>query len=452
MSAVAEARLDDVVAVDRDPSARAAAARDRSAGPAAPLPGLPAGLPDGVVRARSVEDVVATLRWAAAHAVPVVPRGAGTGLAGAARAGAGWLVLDLSGLDRIREVSVPDRLAVVEPGVVTADLDRAARAVGLRYAPDPGSWESSTVGGNVATNAGGLRCHAYGGTREAVLGLDVVLADGTLVRTGGRARRSVTGYDLTSLLVGSEGTLGVVVGATVRLDPLPPATATLVASFADVEAAARAATSVTAAGVRPAALELLDEATLTAVDAAQGTHLRARGAALLLVRTEGFAAAAEADVVRDLVRTAAHHVATSADPDEGERLAAVRRLALPSVERGGPVLVEDVAVPPSALAAAVRAVERVAARTGVPVATFAHAGDGILHPLVRADHPRAEEAVELVVRAVLELGGTLTGEHGIGRTKRAWLDLELDPATRALHRRLKDALDPAGLLNPGVAI
>ncbi|WP_019136507.1 FAD-binding oxidoreductase, partial [Cellulomonas massiliensis] len=390
--------------------------------------------------------------WSAARGVPVVPRGAGTGLAGAARAGGGWLVLDLSGLHRIREVSVADRLAVVEPGVVTADLDRAARAVGLRYAPDPGSWESSTVGGNIATNAGGLRCHAYGGTREAVLGLDVVLADGSLVRTGGRARRSVTGYDLTSLLVGSEGTLGVVVGATVRLDPLPAGTATLVASFADVEAAARAATAVTAAGVRPAALELLDEATLTAVDAAQGTHLHARGAALLLVRTEGFAAAAEADVVRDLVRTDAHHVVTSTDADEGERLAAVRRLALPSVERLGPVLVEDVAVPPSALAAAVRAVEHVAARTGVPIATFAHAGDGILHPLVRADHPRSGEAVELVVRAALGLGGTLTGEHGVGRTKRAWLDLELDPATRALHRRLKDALDPAGLLNPGVAI
>ncbi|WP_240675568.1 FAD-binding oxidoreductase [Cellulomonas endophytica] len=448
--AAALAELADAVAsVRTDATARDAARTDRSGWSAG-------GAPDAVVRATSVDDVVATLRWAHAHRVPVVPRGAGSGLAGGAAAGPGQVVLDVSGLDRVLAVRPEDGVAVVEPGVVTADLDRAARAHGLRYAPDPGSVELSTIGGNIATNAGGLRCVKYGVTRDAVLALDVVLADGSLLRTGAATLKGVTGYDLTSLFVGSEGTLGVVVRATLRLTPVPVATATVVASFAEVGDAAAAATAVTAAGVRPSTLELLDAATLAAVDAAQGTDLGARGGALLLVQTDGFAAAAEAEVVAGVLGATATHLERTADPERGAALVAARRLALPSIERHGTVLIEDVAVPRSALADAVRGIAAVSARTGVRVFTLAHAGDGNLHPVVLTDDgvvtPRVQRTLDAIVALALDLGGTLTGEHGVGALKRPWLDDELDPVARAAHRAVKAALDPLGLLNPGKAI
>ncbi len=437
------------VPVDRGATARTHARTDRSGW-------APEGLPEAVVRARTVADVVTTVRWAAEHQVPLVPRGAGTGLAGGASAGPGSVVLDLSGLDRVFALRPEDRVAVVEPGVLTADLDRAARTHGLRYAPDPGSVEISTIGGNIATNAGGLRCVKYGATREAVLALDVVLADGTLLRTGPGGPRSVTGYDLTSLFVGSEGTLGIVVGATVRLEPLPVATATVAAVFAHVEAAAEAAVALSASGLRPSTLELLDPATLRAVDAAEGTDLAAGGGAFLLVQTDGFAARAEAEAVAAVLRRTARRVDLTDDPAEADRLVAVRRRALPAVQRLGRVLIEDVAVPRSALAAAVRGITAISDRTGVPVFTFAHAGDGVVHPLVLTDDgvvtPRVQQTVDAVVALALELGGSLTGEHGIGVLKRPWLADELDPVALATLHRVKHALDPLGLLNPGKAV
>lgn len=444
--------LDDlarrVTRLDRDVASRTAARTDRSGW-------APAGAPDAVVRVRTVDDVVATVRWAGEHGVPLVPRGTGTGLAGAAAAGPGQVVLDLRGLDHL-VVHPADSLAVAGPGVLTADVDRAARAHGLRYAPDPGSVDISTIGGNIATNAGGLRCAAHGATREAVLALDVVLADGSLLRTGPGAARSVTGYDLTSLFVGSEGTLGIVVGATLRLVPVPVRTGTVAAVFADVEAAAAGATALGAAGLRPATLELLDAATLRAVDDAEGTTLAAAGGAFLLVQTEGAAAAQDAGTAADLLRRTAVRVDVTDDPAQAERLVAVRRRALPSVERRGRVLIEDVAVPPSALAAAVRGIAAISARTGVPVFTFAHAGAGVVHPLVLTDDgvvtARVQETVDAVVALALDLGGALTGEHGVGVLKREWLDDALDPVARTTLRRIKDALDPRGLLNPGTAI
>ncbi|MEU3618118.1 FAD-linked oxidase C-terminal domain-containing protein [Streptomyces sp. NPDC006872] len=427
-----------------DPRTLADRATDRS--------GLrPDGLPFAVVRARRTEDVTVALRHAHALRVPVVPRGAGTGLSGGASAGEGALVLDLSGMDRILELSVEDQLAVVEPGVVTADLDRAAAAHGLRYAPDPASAAWSTIGGNIATNAGGLRCAKYGVTRDSVLGLEAVLADGTVVRTGRRTVKGVTGYDLTALLTGSEGTLAVITSATLRLRPTPVATATAAAYFATFEAAAEASYAIGRAGVVPALAELVDGPVLAAVDPA----LRARGAALLIVQCDGAGAAVETAAVAELLAPTATSVETTEDPAEAEALLAARRLALPALERLGRPLIEDIAVPRSRLGPAVAEIRAISARHDVPVFTIAHAADGNLHPIIVVDPSldrlpdAAWEAAGEIFALALRLGGTLTGEHGVGVLKRQWVAEELGPQAHALQRRLKEAFDPRGILNPG---
>ena len=431
-----------------EPGVLASRRTDRSGWP-------PAGQPAAVVFPRDAAEVSRTLRLAHETGTAIVPRGAGTSLTGASAAGHGTVVLDLTRMNRIVAISPEDATAVAEPGVITADLDRAAAAHGLRYAPDPASHEISTIGGNIATNAGGLRCAKYGVTRDAVLGLDVVLADGRRLSTGTATLKGVAGYDLTGLFVGAEGTLGVVVRATLRLRPAPLATATIAASFPDIEAAAAAAVALSAARVQPAIAELLDEATLAAVDAAQGTELRSRGAALLIVQTDGAGAAAEADLVAAVLGPLAGTVEVSAD---GTALLAARRLALPSIERLGRPLIEDIAVPRSRLADAVREIAVIGARHGVPICTLAHAGDGNLHPIIVVD-PAADDIPEPARRAAddifelaLKLGGTLTGEHGVGALKRAWLGRELGATSHALQRQLKDLFDPRGILNPGKAL
>ncbi len=414
----------------------------------------PDGVPLAVVHARRTEDVTVTLRHANALGVPVVPRGAGTGLSGGASAGEGVLVLDLSGMNRILELSADDQLAVVEPGVITAELDRAAAGHGLRYAPDPASAAISTIGGNIATNAGGLRCAKYGVTRDSVLGLEAVLADGTVVTTGRRTVKGVTGYDLTALLTGSEGTLAVITSATLRLRPVPVATATLAAYFDSFETAAEASYAIGRAGVVPALAELVDGPVLRAVDPALGE----RGAALLLVQCDGAGATAEAEQVARVLVPLATSVETTADPVEAEALLAARRLALPALERLGRPLIEDIAVPRSRLAEAVREIRAVSARHDVPVYTLAHAADGNLHPIIVVDRSldrlpdAAWEAVSEIFALALRLGGTLTGEHGVGVLKRQWVADELGPTAHALQRRLKEAFDPRGILNPGKAL
>ncbi|MFD6530850.1 FAD-binding oxidoreductase [Streptomyces sp. NPDC060184] len=434
-----------------DPVRTAPYATDRSGAPSA-------GEPLAVVHALRTDEVSTVLRHANALRVPVVPRGAGTGLSGGATAGEGSLVLDLSRMNRIVELAPDDQLAVVEPGVVTADLDRAAAAHGLRYAPDPASAALSTIGGNIATNAGGLRCAKYGVTRDSVLGLEAVLADGTVLRTGRRTVKGVAGYDLTALLTGSEGTLAVITGATVRLRPVPVATATLAAWFDTFADAADAATAITAAGIEPATAELLDGPVLGAIDEAEGTSLRVRGAALLIVQCDGAGARAEAErVVAVLEKRAA--TLTVADDDAGaDALLAARRLALPSLERLGRPLIEDIAVPRSRLAEAVRGIAEISARRGVPVFTLAHAADGNLHPVVVVDAALSElpeaawEAAGDIFALALRLGGTLTGEHGVGTLKRQWIAEELGAGNHALQRRVKAAFDPHGILNPGKAV
>ncbi|WP_170154380.1 FAD-binding oxidoreductase [Protaetiibacter intestinalis] len=442
-AAVGEALVTDAAALE---AARGDKSGQRSA--AAPL---------AIVEAREIGHVQAALRWASAHGVPVVPRGAGTGLAGGALAGAGELVLSTSRLDRILEISAADELAVVEAGVINAELNTALAEHGLWYTPDPASRAISTIGGNLATNAGGLMCVKYGVTRESVLGMKVVLADGRLLELGHRTVKGVTGYDLTALMIGSEGTLGVIVEATVRVRPVERgAVVTVSAAFPDVDAAARAAAAITASGVRPAALELLDTGALDAIGAYLGVGLG--GGARLLVQTDGGHADAEAARVLAVVE-ASGGTAELGDAEEGERLFAIRRAFHPAMERQGSVLIEDVAVPRSALPAMFAAIARIEGRYGIRIPTVAHAGDGNLHPnfvyrpVLRDGREEVPEhiwdAAHELFQECLRLGGTLTGEHGVGLLKRRWLRDELGDDGYGLQRQLKAVFDPQGILNPG---
>ena len=414
--------------------------------------------PAAVASVRSVEGVRHVVRHAQQTSTPLVARGAGTGLAGAATAIDGGIVLDLTPLNRIVTIAPEDEIAVVEPGVITADLDRAVQLHGLRYAPDPASVDIATIGGNIATNAGGLRCAKYGVTRDAVLGLDVVLADGRLIHTGRRAIKGVAGYDLTSLFVGSEGTLGVIVGATLRLRPLPAGTATISAYFVDAPAAFAAIGAVRRAGVVPTVAEFIDGPTLERIDDHLGSNLRGRGSAFLLLQTDGAGAGAEAEVAMQVLRPLATALTMTTDLEEAAQLTAVRRGALPALERTGRVMIEDISVPRSQLPAAVAAVTDAARATGTSIYTFAHAADGNLHPIIvlRSDQepsdPSVQDAADHIFRAALHLGGTVSGEHGVGVLKRHWMRRELGEDVEQIQRQLKAVFDPAGILNPGKAV
>ncbi|SMH39723.1 glycolate oxidase [Rathayibacter oskolensis] len=408
-----------------------------------------------LVRARSVEDVQAALRIATRHRAPVVPRGAGTGLAAGAVATSGAIVVSTAAMNRILEISLEDELAVVEPGVLNQALSDAVAADGLIFSPDPASKAISSIGGNIATNAGGLLCAKYGVTREAVLGLAVVLPDGRLVRTGGRSVKGVTGYDLTALLTGSEGTLGVIVEATVKLRPIPSGTVvTLGAYFPSVVAAASASAAIMAARLRPAVMELMDEASLAAISRWTGTPMD-RGSAYLLVQTDGGGAAEEARRVIEIVTASGGDAEATDDPVAGEALLAVRRAFHPALEAEGEVLIEDVCVPRSALPAMFTAIRGIEERTGLRIPTVAHAGDGNLHPnfvLPAGSTAVGEEVWEAAAelfRTAVSLGGTLTGEHGVGLLKRRWLAEELGEDSLALQRGIKAVFDPLGIMNPG---
>lgn len=418
------------------------------------------GRPLAVVNATTVEHVQATMRAASEFRIPVVPRGAGTGLAGGANGTDGAIVLSVAGMNRIVEISADDELAVVEPGVINSDLNDALEPFGLFFAPDPASKAISTVGGNIATNAGGLLCAKYGVTREAVLGLDVVLADGRLLKIGHRTVKGVTGFDITALFVGSEGTLGVIVGATVRALPIPAgAPTTIGALFPDVRSAAAASAGVTASRLRPAVMELLDAASLDRIAAHLGEDTIAEafgtsgGGSYLLVQFDGPSAAVDAGAAAELIREAGGTVRVSADADDGERLLAIRRAFHPALAATGEVLIEDVSVPRSRMPEMFAAIERISERYGIPIPTVAHAGDGNLHPnfvYTGAEVPAAVwDAANDLFRTAIELGGTLTGEHGVGVLKRRWLADELGPDSYDLQVKLKSVFDPLGILNPG---
>ena len=434
--------------VETDVDILAAHARDQ-----APL--APAGVAAALVRARTVAQVQAALRFANERGIPVVTRAAGTGLAGGANAVDGCLLLGVRGLDRILSLDPASRLAVVEPGVLNGDLDRAAMAHGLRYAPDPSSRDISTIGGNIATNAGGACCLKYGVTGDHVAALVVALADGSLVQTGGRTRKNVAGLDLTRLMVGSEGTLGVIVQATVRLIPAPRPASTALAFFPTLAAAGACVVALAARGDL-SLLELMDQVTVRAVESLARLGLDTDAAACLVLQCDavdapsGVAAAValcEAHGARDVLATD--------DPEEGRQLLGARRLSLPALEKLGTTLLDDVAVPLGALPEMLRRIAAAAAREGVVVGTFGHAGDGNLHPTLVFDATdpaqtrAASLAFDAIVRDAVDLGGTITGEHGVGSLKVPYLGTMLGEGERALMRRIKAAFDPNGILNPG---
>ena len=441
--------------VDTSTSALRAARADKSGHAAA-------GVPLAVVHAESVADVQAVMRIASETGTPVVTRGAGTGLAGGANAGTGQIVLSTLRMNRILEVRPDDLLAVVEPGIINADLNDALRPHGVWWAPDPASRAISTVGGNIATGAGGLLCAKYGVVRDAVLGVDLVLADGRLLRLGHRSVKGVTGLDLTSLVIGSEGTLGVIVGATLRLRPLVPGeTRTLTALFPDLRSAAVAASAVTAAGLQPAIMELMDALSLAAVH--RLLHLPAPDGdtAQLTIQTDGVGAVVEAETIASLLSAQGGTVALAADEAEGERLWAIRRSMHPAMETLGTTLIEDVSVPRSMLPEMFDEIARIERAYDIRIPTVCHAGDGNLHPnFVFESAPTApDEPIEVpahiwaaadeLFRAALRLGGTLTGEHGIGVLKSRWLAEELGDDQWEIQRRIVSVFDPAGILNPG---
>ncbi|WP_235883645.1 FAD-binding oxidoreductase [Saccharopolyspora elongata] len=419
----------------------------------------PHGEPLAVVRATSTDDVVAAVRICAELGVPVVPRGAGTGLSGGANAIDGCVLISFEGMNEILEINPREQLAVVQPGVVNDDLRAACREQGAWYPPDPASSPWSTIGGNVATNAGGVCCVKYGVTRDYVLGLEAVVGNGEVVRLGRRTAKGVAGYDLCGLFVGSEGTLGVITEITVKLLPgLRAPERTVVGYFDSLVAAGEAVAAVAAAGIVPSALELLDQHCLKAVDEWKNMGLSAEANVLLLGRSDTPGAAGEQEVdglLRCFDEAGATWSARSTDEHEADALFAARRLAYPALERLGPVLTEDVCVPRAKVPEMLGRIEAAAQRHDTQIANIAHAGDGNLHPLIitppgdDASRLRAQRAFDDIVADAIAMGGTVTGEHGVGLLKRKGLHAELSPAVIGMHHAVKNALDPAGIFNPG---
>ncbi|WP_216363606.1 FAD-binding oxidoreductase [Subtercola boreus] len=422
---------------------------------------LPGDVEFAVVIASTVSDVQQVCRVATEFGVPVIARGGGSGYAGGATATAGAIILSLERFTGIRSIDAESGVCEVEAGVVTADISLAARPLGLRYAPDPASAAISTIGGNIATNAGGLCCVKYGVTRDSVLALDVVLASGELIHTGHRSIKGVSGYDLTALFVGSEGTLGVVVGATLRLLPVPLGVPrTVAAFFPTADAATAASVALFSTGVRPSMLELIDGVHLARIDEWRGTTFRSRGAGLLLVQTDGLAAETEAQLLIDVLSQAGSDVEVTADTAREQEMLDIRRwTSQDQAPRPEITLNEDLAVPRHRLVEMVRRIESISAEFGVVITILAHIGDGNIHANLRiptseldADGqlpPRAWAAADALVATALELGGTITGEHGIGILKRRWLRRELGDVQYELQRSVKRLFDPQNLLNPG---
>jgi glycolate oxidase len=420
----------------------------------------PAGVPAAVVLATETAHVQAALRVASALRVPVVPQGARSGLSGAANAIDGGLVIGTERMTKVLEIDVPNRLVVTQPGVFNADLSRAVADHGLFYPPDPSSWEFCSIGGNLATNSGGLCCVKYGVTADYVLGLEVVLASGEVLRTGRRTVKGVAGYDLNRLFVGSEGTLGVITEATLALRPAGPGgyPHTMAALFDSTAAAGEAVSAIITAGLQPSLLELMDAASVRAAAAYLRSDLPTDCAAMLLGQSDGPEPTGREEVSRmaALARAAgATDVIEADDPAEADLLMAARRCVLLAFEALGTTMIDDVCVPRTRLAELMTGVERIADECGLLIGLLGHAGDGNMHPTVVFDASdpdqvrRAEVSFGAVMRLGLDLGGTITGEHGVGVLKREWLATEIGPVALDVHRAIKQALDPLGILNPG---
>jgi glycolate oxidase len=421
-------------------------------------PFIPAGLPGAVALPTETAQVAELVRICGEFDVPIVPRGAGSGLSGGATGIDGALTIAFTAMDRIVEIDAPNLCVVTQPGVINARLKAAVAEHGLFYAPDPASFEMCSIGGNLGTNAGGLCCVKYGQTRDSVLGLEVVMADGSVIRTGGKNVKDVAGYSLTHLIVGSQGTLALITEATLRLRPAPAPRATLLAFFPTLESAGDAVAGIAAAGLSPVTLELMDRFTIRAVDDVHALGLDRDAAAMLMIESDLPDAAADDELARaDDVCTTAGATTTvrSQTAAEADMLRQARRAAHFALEKLGDVKMEDVGVPRSRVPDMLRAIEAIAAKHDVRIGTFGHAGDGNLHPdlVLDRDDPRAEAITKAVqadlYQAALDLGGTVTGEHGIGSARREWLETQRGPDAVRVMRAIKTALDPQGLLNPG---
>lgn len=416
-------------------------------------------LPDVVVLPGDADQVQALVRIAAREGIPILPRGQATNLSGGTVPVEGGMVLVMNRMNRLLELDRENLTVTVEPGLITADLQRRVEAEGLFYPPDPGSVAVSTIGGNVAENAGGLRGLKYGVTGDYVMGLEAVLANGERITTGGKNVKDVAGYDLTQLLVGSEGTLAIITRVILRLVPLPPARQVALAVYDSLEAAARSVERIIAARIIPATLEFLDRGTIQAVEAFAHVGLPTDAEAVLLFLQDG----PEEQVARDVAAAAALcreeravRVEVGESPEEGDRLMAARRAALSALAQIRPTtILEDATVPRARLVEMLRAIQEAAARHRVTICTFGHAGDGNLHPTCLTDErddeemERVEAAFEEIFRAAIELGGTITGEHGVGLAKQAYLEWKVGPAGVAAMKAIKEAFDPQNLLNPG---
>lgn len=418
----------------------------------------PYGTALAVIRPRETAEVVAAVNWCIENRVAVVPRGSGTGLSGGANALAGCLVVSLDAMDQVLAVDPVERTARVQPGVINDDLRKRVAEDGLWYPPDPASAQWSSIGGNVATNAGGLCCVKYGVTSEYVLDLEVVTGTGKLVRIGKRTAKDVAGYDLRALLVGSEGTLGIITEITVRLLPLPPAATAIVGYFDSLVEAGQGVANVTAAGVIPSALELVDSYCLRAVDEWKNMGLSAEAEVILLAATDVPGAAGEEEartIVHAFGEAGATFAAVSENAEEADAFFAARRLAYPALERLGPVLTEDICVARSKVPEVLAAIQEIGERHDTVLAQIAHAGDGNLHPLLVTPvgdedaRRRAQAAFEDIIAVALAAGGTVSGEHGIGLLKREGLAAELSTDVIDMHVAIKRALDPHGIMNPG---
>jgi glycolate oxidase len=416
--------------------------------------------PDVVVFAESTEDVVAVMKFSDQEGIPVTTRGSGVGYVGGAVPVQGGIVLSVARMNDIKEINVEDGVAVVESGLITGTLQDAVRDLGWFYPPDPASLKECSIGGNVATNAGGPRCLKYGVTRNYVLGLEVVLADGTVARLGGRCHKNKTGFDLIGMFVGSEGLLGVVTEVTCRLIPYPPARAMVSATFESFADAALAVQKILSAGFLPAALEIADKFTLSAARDHVGSEMIPQGEAFLLVELDGQKGSVlqETESVSSLIsEQKALTIETAADESGCEDIWEIRRAFSYSLRATGLTkLNEDIVVPRGKLVELVDFCEGLQQECGMPIACFGHAGDGNIHVNIMVEdieieenRKRSDEALDQLFKKVLSMGGVVSGEHGIGIAKKRWFEDALDEGSLDLHKRLKSVLDPESNLNPG---
>ena len=416
-------------------------------------------LPDVVVQPKETKEVAEMMKLANKYEIPVYPRGQGISLSGGPLPVKGGIVFDLSKWDNKLVIDAEDMVAVVSPGVITADINNAAMEAGMIYPPDPSSSNVSTIGGNLAENSGGPRGLKYGVTKDYVIGLEVVTPEGEVIRTGGRTVKNVTGYDLTKLIVGSEGTLGIITEAILRLFPKPQATKTLMAVVDDIVDSGRAITNILSSGILPSKLEIMDNATINAVEAYEPLGLPIEAEALLLIELDGHPAAIEDEIIRVqqvCESSQASEVRVANTVEEANELWKARKLVSPAIVREKPTKIsEDATIPRSKIPEMFKRLKEIREKYHIHLVVFGHAGDGNLHPNIIADQRdqeemrRVEKAVEEIFEAAIELGGTLSGEHGIGTLKAPFMEMELGEIGLDMMKRIKESWDPKNVLNPG---